>query len=189
MPYQKETKMIKIETDPYFEFLCSIVSDDDFDPSQYKTLMSRLHQEEFTWIIPEDANRAADGYDLRLEFWEMIGKTRLDSKLENTAPCTVLEMMVALARRCEIEIMEDLDVGRRVGRWFKLMLRSLGLKHERDDYYDEGYVNYIISSFLQREYEPNGDGGLFLINNPEVDMRAIEIWYQMHTYLCNIEAW
>ena len=182
--------MIKIETDPYFKFLCSIIDDMDFDPSRYQKLLSRLHQEEFIWLIPDDENRALDGLSLRVEFGTAIGKSKLDSKLDSSKhPCTVLEMMIALAKRCETEIMEDMDIGRRVGRWFKVMIRSLGVNYEKDDIFDEKFVDFIISGLIAREYEPNGDGGLFFVSNTDVDMRKVEIWYQMHTYLRSIETW
>ena len=182
--------MIKIETDPYFKFLCSMINDMDFDPSRYQKLLSRLHQEEFIWLIPDDENRALDGLSLRVEFGTTIGKSKLDSKLDSSKyPCTVLEMMIALAKRCETEIMEDMDIGRRVGRWFKVMIRSLGVNYEKDDIFDEKFVDFIISGLITREYEPNGDGGLFFVSNTDVDMRKVEIWYQMHTYLRSIETW
>ena len=182
--------MIKVERDPYFKFLCSIVDDEDFDPSQYQKLLSRLHQEIFTWSMPDDENRALDGLSLRIEFGSLNGKSRLDSKLDSSRyPCTVLEMMIALSQRCEIEIMQDMDIGRRVGRWFKVMLRSLGVNYERDDIYDEKFVDFIIAEFLDRGYNPNGDGGLFFVSNTDVDLRKVEIWYQMHTYLRSIETW
>ena len=98
-------------------------------------------------------------------------------------------MMIALAKRCETEIMEDMDIGRRVGRWFKVMIRSLGVNYEKDDIFDEKFVDFIISGLIAREYEPNGDGGLFFVSNTDVDMRRMEIWYQMHTYLRSIETW
>ena len=181
--------MIKIETDPYFKFLCSIVDDEDFDPSRYQILLSRLHQEPFTWLLPDDENRALDGLSLRVEFGMLNGKSELDSKLDSSRyPCSILEMMVALAKRCETEIMEDMDIGRRVGRWFKVMLRNLGVNYERDDIYDEEFVEFIIAEFLNRGYEPNGNGGLFFVSNTDVDFRKVEIWYQMHAYLRSIET-
>ena len=40
-------------------------------------------------------------------------------------------------------------------------------------------VDHILTTFLNRGYEPNGAGGLFTVNNTSKDMRDIEIWYQM----------
>lgn len=181
--------MTKIETDEYFRFLCSIIDDQDFHPSQYQLLLSRLDQEIFTWTLEDDENRAKDGLGLRKEFGELIGADTTTYSLDHQYPCSVLEMMVALARRCELQIMEDPFSGSRIGRWFKAMIKSLGLKYETDDVYDEDYVDYIISSFLNREYERNGDGGLFKVKNTDKDLREMEIWYQMNLYLCSLESW
>lgn len=38
---------------------------------------------------------------------------------------------------------------------------------------------------MEREYERNGEGGLFTVNNGR-DMRTTEIWYQMNYYLSEI---
>ena len=65
--------MINIETDDYFKFLCSIIDDQDFHPSQYQILLSRLYQEPFVWTIEDDENRARDGLELRKEYGKLIG--------------------------------------------------------------------------------------------------------------------
>lgn len=181
--------MTKDESDRYFQFLCDIVDDRDFNPSRYQTLLKRLHSEPFVWSIEDDRNRAADGINLRKEFGALIGAEPLTFALENPQPCTVLEMMVALARRCELQIMEDPFSGSRIGRWFKTMINSLGLRYEVDGLYDKKYADYIIESFLLREYNSNGDGSLFYVGGTDKDMREMSIWYQMNLYLCSLESW
>lgn len=181
--------MIKIETDDYFRYLCSFIDDEDFRPSQYQVLLSKLHQTPFEWTIEDDSVRALDGLALRDDYALSKGLDLVDMHMANRHPCSMLEMMVALARRCECEIMEDLDFGRRIGRWFKVMLKSLGLRHETDEYYDEGYINFVLDEFLVRAYEPDGDGALFRVENSDKDLRTLSIWSQMHLYLCSLENW
>ena len=41
----------------------------------------------------------------------------------------------------------------------------------------------VIKRFLDRDYEPNGKGGLFTIKNCRQDLRKVEIWYQLCWYL------
>ena len=180
-----------IEND-YYDWLCSTVRDADFDPSRYQLLMSMLYHTEFTWVLPNDEPRALDGIALRNTFAEQANLDPVYVKMQLKFPCTVLEMMIALSVRCESQIMEDLFVGNRTGRWFKSMIDSLGLTWENDELYDESYVEYIIASFLNREYERNGDGGLFKVSNPNVlgdsDLRREDIWYQMNMYLRSLEA-
>ena len=98
-------------------------------------------------------------------------------------PCSVLEMMIAMAYRGEEQIMDDYNYGDRTGQWFWNMLSSLGLSKMSDLYFDEAYVSDIINRFLNREYEPNGKGGLFTIENTEYDLREVDIWTQFMWYL------
>ena len=166
----------------YYNWLVERVNDDDFNASRYTTLLDKLYHTEFVWSIEDDANRAADGIDLRREWAGSIGSSPFDAKIM-LRPCTLLEMMVALSLRCENQLMEDLFVGPRFGRWFKSMLCSLGLRFEVEGYYDDDYVNYILASFLHRDYNEDGDGSLFRIHDHTVDMRNLSIWYQMNVYL------
>lgn len=172
-----------IREEDYYEWLCSKINDADFNTSHYTKLLQRLYISEFTWSVEEDENRAVDGLCLRTDFASESGVDPFDVKLVIGHPCSILEMMVALACRCENQIMEDLFVGPRFGRWFRVMITSLGLRYETDEYYDENYVDYILTSFLNREYNEDGDGGLFRIRESNVDMRQMEIWYQMNVYL------
>ena len=167
----------------YYNWLLEKVTDADFNPSRYSTLMRTLYDTEFTWTIDEDENRAIDGLDLRTEYAKVADISPMEVFMAINRPCSVLEMMIALACRTENQIMEDLFVGPRFGRWMKAMLSSLGLRYELDDYYDDNYVDYIITSFMSREYNEDGDGGLFRIRNHDVDMRKLEIWAQMNWYL------
>ena len=66
------------------------------------------------------------------------------------------------------------------------MITSLGLGSMLDERYDRRYVDYIINRFLNREYKPNGEGGLFTIRNTKRDMRTVEIWYQLNEYINTI---
>ena len=39
------------------------------------------------------------------------------------------------------------------------------------------------STFLNRQYEADGRGGLFIVRNSRFDLRTVEIWYQAMWYL------
>jgi hypothetical protein len=101
-------------------------------------------------------------------------------------PCSVLEMMIALAIRCEENIMDDPNVGDRTGQWFWGMITNLGLGSMKDARFDIRYVDDVVAMFLDREYEPNGKGGLFTIRHCDCDLRDVEIWYQLCWYLDSI---
>jgi hypothetical protein len=98
-------------------------------------------------------------------------------------PCSVLEMMIALAVRCEEHIMDDPNIGNRTGQWFWGMIVNLGLGAVTDERYDARLVDERIGRFLNRDYEPNGRGGLFTVRNCKYDLRDVEIWYQLCWYL------
>lgn len=151
----------------------------------YRRLLSLLHDIEFTYSIPLDSNRAQDGIDLRYRFiYERRYIKSVAKSLEG--PCSVLEMMIALAIRCEEHIMDDPDIGNRTSQWFWEMINSLGLEDMIDKDFDEDFVRSKVDIFLNREYEPNGEGGLFIVDRCDYDLRTIEIWYQMCWHLNDI---
>jgi hypothetical protein len=95
-------------------------------------------------------------------------------------------MMVALAIRCEETIMDDDRIGNRTGQWFWSMIHSLGLTPMTDQDFDAQQVDAIVARFLNRDYEPDGSGGLFTVSDCKYDMRKVEIWCQLSWYLGSI---
>lgn len=171
--------------DAYFEWIYDLVCGGRFhEDISYRKLLIHLHNTEFTYILPIDANRADDGINLRYRFAYDKGWAFADSYLEG--PCSVLEMMVALAIRCEEDYMDDPAIGNRTAQWFWSMITSLGLGHMDDTRFDRIYAREVLTTFLKREYEPNGKGGLFTIRRCKDDLRDVEIWYQMLWYLNTI---
>lgn len=172
---------IEMQND-YFEWMCSLIASKKHD----QRLLIHLHDVAFAYIIPMDSNRAEDGMELRYRFGrengydERIVATYLDDR-----DCSVLEMMIALALRCE-DTMYDPDIGDQTARWFWDMVDSLGLTNMTGERYNKQYVDATIDILLNREYRRNGEGGLFTVKNSDVDMRSIEIWYQMSKYLNDI---
>ena len=163
----------------YMDWLYEIICKDLFATNiSYDQLLSYLSHREFTIIIPNDINRAKDGEDLRLRYQLVTGEY-----FESDEPCSVLEMMVALAIRCEESIMDNPAYGDRTAQWFWAMIKNLGLYRMTDDNFDIDYVSSVVDRFLNREYAPNGEGGLFKINNCRYDLRDVEIWYQLCWYL------
>ena len=150
MTYQDEI------SNRYFEWIVDLVGNGE----SYRRLLTRLHQIEFIFLIPKDENRAKDGLDLRYRFALDSGMMDAEDYLDD--PCSVLEMIAALALRCE-ESVDDPLYGDRTSQWFWKMINNLGLGYMTDDRFDIDEVDYVIDKFLHREYSPDGHGGLFVI--------------------------
>lgn len=171
----------------YFEWLYGMfnVTDD------YRDLFIHLHSKPFRYTHPMDSNRNIDGIHLRNRF-ASSHRINVDEFKEYYNGidfgifkdyCSVLEMMAALAIRCEESIMDDPAYGDRTDRWFWIMINNLELDAMENDLYNKEYVEYIIENMLDRNYDYHGAGGLFYVNNPREDMKNVEIWYQLCWYL------
>lgn len=168
----------------YFEWLYKFVCENRYEAISYKKLLMLLHKIEFRWVMSRDQNRAEDGIDLRYRF--SLDKNYSDKLVFRylDGPCSVLEMMIALSLRCEENIMDDPSIGDRTAQWFWGMINNLGLGSMIDDRFDRVFVEDTISRFLDRDYSPNGKGGLFTIRNGcDQDLRTVEIWVQLCWYL------
>ena len=161
----------------YLEWLKSVISLDD-NCAEYSKLLDRLFKRDFYWSVDHDENRSLDGVDLREEF---VASRGYDYDFYE-APCSCLEMMVALSIRCQDELY-DPEEDYIVGDWFWGMVWNIGFQNMDNNEYDEEECDILIDKFLDRRYARNGTGGLFMIHNPGLDMRKAEIWYQMNAWL------
>lgn len=150
----------------------------------YKLLLRSLNEKEFTFADILDGNRAEDGIDLRYRFAEEKHYDhRMVASYLDDCPCSILEMMIALAMRCEEHIMADPEIGDRFGQWFWSMIESLGLMDMDDRHFRSFEVERLLERFLNKEYAPDGHGGLFTVSGYRGDIRDLDIWYQMCAYL------
>lgn len=157
----------------------------------YKSLLSVLIERSFTASVPFDDNREKDGIELRYRFARSEG-VRPDFWVGLLPEeCTVMELLVALAIKIEDEFMHDPEVGNRTGVWFWELLRNIGLDDQDDLNFDEEYVQMRINTLVDRHYDEDGNGGLFpLHKRPEgLDLRDIELWYQMNYYISEKMGW
>lgn len=166
----------------YFEWLCECI--DCHYNQNYSLLLHYLYNYDFIYILEKDDNRLSDGLYLRHRFGDELNIPLKD--VDNSLfskPCSIFEVMVALAIRCEESFMTDPDEGDKTGEWFWNMVDSLGLSEMSDDNFDVDYVDHALDRFINRQYKPNGEGGLFTVRKTKKDMRKVEIWYQMMQYL------
>ena len=172
----------------YFKWLVDLASAGRYDKYvTYNKLLTHLHSTRFKHIIRRDANRANDGVNMRRRFALLHDEDSYDLIIESLrGPCSMLEMMIALAIRCEEDIMNDSSIGDRTKQWFWGMVVSLGLGPMHDAYYDRDFVTEVLDKFVKGLYEPDGRGGLFTIPGCREDLRNVEIWYQLCWYLDTI---
>ena len=164
--------------------------------NKYTWLLYKLHSTKFIYTLRMDENRYIDGINLRGRFLNEIDSS--DSSLvtncippELNGGCSMLEMMVALAIKCEEEIMSNESIGDRTSMWFCEMLINMGLWKYTDLYISQSpnsknEISTIIDNVLNRRYARDGTGGLFKTNDG-TDMLTTDIWYQMCKYLSNFQ--
>lgn len=173
----------------YFEWLHSLVCKNNMSRyTSYKRLLLYLHGIDFRIVHHRDLNRSEDGVDMRYRF----ARSKTDDLQEAeyitqqlARPCSVFEMIAALATHCE-EFMDDPSMGDRTPQWFWKMITNLGLSSMTDERFDARYVDKVVDRFLDRNYAPDGRGGLFRIVDCDRDLRDVEIWWQMCWYLNTI---
>lgn len=183
--------MIKedIIKDQYFNYLLSLIDEvrPYADPGiTFHKLCAKLHSMPFNWSLMMDENRANDGKSMRYRFtvaYGYFGEEKILVKDILDGPCSMLEMMIALAVRIEENIMDDPAYGNRTRQWFSEMIMSLGLNGLIDWCYDESVVDKAIERFENKDFEPDGKGSLFTIKGTNRYLKDVEIWIQAMAYL------
>lgn len=168
----------------YFSWLYDIVCENRITPISYKKLLMYLHNTEFRCVLSRDMNRAGYGEALRYRFALMQPHEDLIEAVQDCLdePCSVLEMMIALALQMET-IMEDPEhYGDRTTQWFWGMIVNMGLGGMNDDRYHRPTVEMAVDRMLDRTYDQDGRGGLFTVERCHRDLRNVEIWQQMLWY-------
>lgn len=95
----------------YYDWLHKIVCG-EWEPRNlsFHRLLMYLHNRTYVWACEMDQCRAEDGVNLRYRFAREcdIPYGKIDAEFHGV-PCSMLEMMVALAVRIEEHIMEDTE--------------------------------------------------------------------------------
>ena len=169
----------------YFDWLCIQVNGEDPQQS-YIQMLGVLFNHTYRYSMDLDRDRGEDGKTLRCEF---LQETYISGDVDETRwmlkPCSVLEMLVALAIRIDRDVLGEGDRCDPT-RWFWEMIRNLGIMIP-DGYFrgeeDSERIHEIVDRWLSRMYCADGTGGIFPIPGTENDQRETLIWYQMHEYL------
>jgi hypothetical protein len=162
--------------DVYFDWLCAKVRQDN--TPNYLELFRILHSHIFTPVVREDENRVEDAKELREYFLSETGLYPEVGPGWVNQECSVLEVLIAFSGIAEFEI----EMSAR--EWFWQFITNLRLEdYRRASFSDREAICDILDRFVMRDYEPNGDGGLFPLRRPKRDQREVEIWYQFCDYV------
>lgn len=176
----------------YYQWLCQTMHVDNWRGKQYYELATLLHNTTFYATIPLDENRVKDGIRLRSTWVDLMYNEadalgiapveNLDEIMEY--PCSVLEALVAMSLRLESDIMQDDDIGPRGHVWFWMMIQNLGLDRCDDEHlFLVEDVDNVISHVLERQYNPDGSGGLFPLMQPSANQMFVDMWGQAQAWL------
>ena len=144
----------------------------------YRSLLEQMNRKEFVWSVPNDDNRLEDGLYLRVLFNLEVGGG------EVSGYCSFLEVLVALAENLAFQLSEESD---NTGYWVHDLLVNSGLLLYSDSYYQSSIstpskVDNVLNRIMFRRYNFDGRGGLFPLQDPPEDQRAVELWYQLQAY-------
>lgn len=173
--------------DLYLVWLTAFVCDTD-DMAYYKKLIHYLYDREYIWDNEFDENLSVYGLELRNEYLDSskVGKRYYDMYGFEHDYCSVLEMMVYLARTMEDRIMSNDIFGDRTTDWFWGMISNMGLNVYEDSNFDLKKVEKIVDIFLSGRYKNDGTGGLFRVQKCKSGAKMKTIWQQMNEYLTSI---
>lgn len=162
----------------YFDFLCRQVGiEGNCEENSYFRLAEYMMKLPFYCEMPADKNREDEALELRRGY--------------SDAPkgeAKVFEVLVRMALDM-YEMSDGLTDNNRPERWFFLMISNLGLSSVDDKSWENWpedsaeMVKIQLMIWLNREFEYDGNGSPWPLENPKNDQVMVEMWYQMNGYL------
>lgn len=169
----------------YFEFLAGVVLEGG-QSNISKDFLWSLYEADFRWTVPNDGNRESDGLNLREEYEGRVFSLDRDWTALKNSPASVLEVLIAIARRADYEVARE-DDKEFAPCFFWEMVMNLGLEVWSDGYPSSGdmiFANKIkLDKWLDRRFGKYGKGSIFPLKRLKINQRETEIWYQMMSYL------
>ena len=166
------------DVDIYFNWLCNMIKG-----SYYEELLFKLFTTEFISPDGRDSSRIFDGLKLRDKFeWEVNHAYKCGRK----DGCSVLEMLIGLAIRLDDDVMYEIRYGDRFVDWFWLFIDNMGMSQATDSNWNFSWSKFVdkrIRDIMAHNYKENGEGGMFVIENRDEDMREVDIWRQLMWFI------
>lgn len=179
-------------TEKYVEWIMrKVIRNPLYDPYRYEKLIYELYDIPFAPGCAMDANRDADGRQLRIRY---AREKHMDvMKSLPDLQSSMLEMMVGFAIRTYEEVMKGLPVEYSPDVIFWMMIENMGLDDMTDEDFDRARVQKAVDIAVNGPYDWDGTGGaLFRIRPSESlrDFRMADIWYQMQWWAADVyEDW
>jgi len=175
-------------TQDYFDWLVKGLL--QLNPETEQPLIEVCHMlflRDYSATLQMDVAREKDGTLLRDIFTaRLVG----DAVVINGSPwknqCSLLEMMIQLCVRMKEEFYTSYeDMCPVIKIIFMSMLHSLGILDENNEIVPVNLAHVYIDNFLHRNFEPNGKGSLFNLEDKtqDVDWRGVPIWNQMMAFV------
>lgn len=170
----------------YFDWLCSLVN---LKPGTFDILLHELFSIPFKWKRKLDIDRSEEVYVLRGEYLTEEGTIEYQELMQ--IPPSVFEVLICLSKSMD-EILESDSVGDRTRIWFWELIDNLGLSAFPDASFVEVFgedlnrlnvIHDICDRWLERQFEKDGSGSPFPLENPYEDQRCIDIMDQLQAYV------
>jgi hypothetical protein len=158
--------------DDYYIWLCDLVNLETH--SGYSKLVSFLYDTEFVWSVVKDSNRSGDGKMLREDYIHESSWYDISFEEWFDEPCSLLEMLIALARRTRIDLMPEFDI--ETSDWFWIFIKNLGF----DRYDDRCEFDEKFVTLFQKKVSHFGFCDTFLEKRAFLDA---DIWQKLQAFL------
>lgn len=153
----------------YDEWLESLIRLRDHIHSDY-TIIKSLRRP-FIISMDKDENRAKDGLELRRDYERIYGAPAPHGD------CSVLEVLIGLAKRMAWTTSKSYDEEEDTVFWFWTLIDNLELSANQERNED------ILMKWMTRKFKTNGKGSPFPLHFCDKNQKNTELWYQMQSYL------
>lgn len=150
-------------------------------------MLKLLHSIPFRYMIKMDRNRVANAVYYRNQ-WMSDHSVVLDvpDNFIMDGSCSILELLFTFALKIDREYTSE-DFIDHPEIFFWEFIENLNLNRQLNSNFDEKYVRGVIDTFITRSYEADGrHGNIFIINDPDYDLRELQLWDQMQIYLTEV---
>lgn len=171
----------------YLDWLLMLINADNYKGKSYIKLCSLLNKIPFKPVLKLDENRSADVKSL-------LRETYIQSKSDwyrlqddeimkfPDEPISFLELIISLAMRIDLDFMREINQIDNTRIYFWVLVRNLGILEYDDENWGEDAIISVVNRLnvvQDRKYDFDGNGGLFPLENAEMDQRNVQIWNQL----------